>query len=88
MALRSIHTDRIPSLILNTTIFSGIYFGLCKRKSWVVNVILISSAFLCINYFLRVIGTSSEGVSLPGKFMSILMFAFFGYQVIFFQKAA
>lgn len=64
----------------------SIYFGLYKKRKWVVPFILIVSAFSSLLFFLQFLTPATDTKLLLGKGISGLMCIFFVYQAIFFSK--
>jgi len=69
-----------------TLIYFAIYFGLIRRKKWIIPLIQIFTAlglFWELIYFLQPVESIGNIV---GKAISVLLIIFYGYQIHFFSK--
>jgi multisubunit Na+/H+ antiporter MnhF subunit len=74
-------------IIVNVIINSLAIYGLYKRKSWIVPLILIYSAWNFVAKFIRVIGGASPDLNALGhKFGHLLIALFFAYQLYLFTR--
>ena len=63
-----------------------IYFGLRRRRSWIIPLVLIMSAYSCIRVLFVIFQPADDIVMLLGKILGVLLFLFFAYQINFFRK--
>ena len=63
-----------------------IYLGLRYRKDWVIHLVLITSAFSCFWFGIRILIPSEDITALISKFLIVFLLFFFGYQILFFRK--
>ena len=71
----------------NFILDSVAYFGLYKRKSWVIPFILIYSAWNFLSKFLHVIGGGGTSVQMLGmKAADLLMALVYLYMIVYFRK--
>jgi hypothetical protein len=71
---------------ISVIIFAIIYFGLRRRKEWVITLILIVSGVQCFWFLLRIIHPAEDIRTLVLKFISCLLFFFAAYQLSFFRR--
>lgn len=67
-------------------IFGIIYFGLKRRKVWVIMLILIFSVFQCLGALFKIIQPAEDIGTLLLKLISCLLFFFYAYQLSFFRR--
>ena len=69
-----------------SVIYLVIYFGLIRRKKWIIPLIQI---FAALGFFWELIDflQPAESISnIAGKVISLLLLLFYGYQINFFSK--
>ena len=67
-------------------VYGVIYFGLRYMKDWVIQLVLITSAFSCFWFVIRILIPSVDITALIFKLLAGLLVFFFGYQIAFFRK--
>jgi hypothetical protein len=65
----------------------SIYFALRSRKSWVIPLVLITSAFSCIRLLIFFFQPAEDIRTILIKIFAGLFFFFFAYQINFFRKS-
>jgi len=80
-SLREISEDFVFLIVLWV-----IYFGLRRRRSWIVPLVLITSAFSCIRVLIVIFQPADDIMMLLSKILGVLFFFFFAYQINFFCK--
>jgi hypothetical protein len=65
----------------------SIYFALRSRRSWVIPLVLIISAFSCINFLIFIFQPAEDIRTILIKVFAGLSFLFFAYQINFFGKS-
>ena len=70
------------SLVINL----GAYIGLRRRRSWVIPLVLVTSAFGCFVNFCVIINPADDALALAVKILRSLLLFFYGYQLSFFPK--
>lgn len=63
-----------------------IYFGLRRRRSWIIPLVLIMSAYSCIRVLFVIFQPADDIIMLLSKILGVLLFFFFAYQINFFRK--
>ena len=63
-----------------------IYFGLRRRRSWIIPLVLIMSAYSCIRILFVIFQPADDIMMLLSKILGGLLFLFFAYQINFFRK--
>jgi len=72
--------------LLQAILYFMIYSGLRNRKSWVIPLILLTSAFSAFLFLLQFLTPSTDLKLLLAKVVSALMCLFFVYQMIIFSR--
>jgi len=67
-------------------VYGVIYFGLRYMKDWVIQLVLITSAFSFFWFVIRILIPSVDITALVFKVLASLLVFFFGYQITFFRK--
>ena len=67
-------------------VYFTIYIGLRQRKTWLIAIILIFSAFALLISFLASFEPAKDVASLLGKIGDIIIVIFSAYQIHFFSK--
>ena len=80
-SLRDISEDFVFMLV-----YVLVYFGLRRRRSWVIPLILITSAFACIGFLIGILQPAVDVMMVLSKILIVLLFLFFAYQIVFFRK--
>jgi hypothetical protein len=80
-----IPNEELESLLQFIT-YLMIYLGLRNRKSWVVPLILLTSAFSSFLFFLHFLTPATELKLLMTKAIAALLCLFFIYQMIIFSR--
>jgi len=78
---------KISETFLFAFIDGSIYFALRRRKSWVIPLVLITSAFSCIRLLIFIFQPAEDIKMLLVKIIGGLLFLFFAYQINFFRKS-
>ena len=63
-----------------------ILWGLKVKKEWIVQFIIIISAFMLFKLALIIAQPATDHIYLAGKALSLFLFIFYGYQILFFSK--
>jgi|LGVF01.1.fsa_nt_gb hypothetical protein len=71
---------------LQLIIYAAAFIGLRRRRSWVVPLVLIISAFGCFVNFGSIMYPATDIGALVGKIFNGLLLFFFVYQIAFFVK--
>ena len=71
-SLREISDDFVFLLV-----FWVIYFGLRRRRSWAIPLVLIMSAFSCIGFLIVIFQPTDDIIMLLSKILAGLLFLFF-----------
>ncbi len=79
------HKDSL-GVIITLIVYLMIYFGLRLRKKWVIPFVLISSAFGVLRTLLAILQPAEDIEAIIHKFMAVIMFLFYAYQLKFFSK--
>jgi hypothetical protein len=82
--------DESPKFLIGVAIYCSIYYGLKKKRKWVVPFVLIYSAFALLRYFSNPF-TSTSGNYWTFQKLILLFFhfaiaLFYVYQIYFFSK--
>ena len=80
-SLREISEDFVFLLV-----FWGVYFGLRRRRSWVIPLVLITSAFSCIRFLFFILQPAVDVMMLLSKILACLLLLFFAWQIVSFLK--
>jgi|SRR3990172_10851210 len=72
--------------VINLLIYFFVYIGLRFRKTWVIPLVLISSAWLVVSTFLYTFQLTVDILGLLSKFLGIILVLFYSYQLHFFSK--
>jgi hypothetical protein len=64
----------------------SIYYGLKKRREWVISLVLFSSAIIILRGILMSASVVNNIVELIGKFFVFVWILFAVYQIFFFTK--
>jgi hypothetical protein len=67
-------------------VFWVIYFGLRRRRSWIIPLVLVTSAFSCIRFLIYILQPAVDVMMLLSKIVAGLLFLFFAWQIVFFRK--
>jgi hypothetical protein len=64
----------------------SIYYGLKKKREWVISLVLFSSAIIILRGILMSASVVNNIVELIGKFFVFVLILFAVYQIFFFTK--
>ena len=67
-------------------IYTSAYYGLRRRREWVIPLILIFSAFQCFWCFVNAVHPAENMLSVISKIFVCLLLLFFVYQMSFFRR--
>jgi hypothetical protein len=67
-------------------VYGTVYFALRRRKSWIIPLVMIISAFSCIWFLIVIFQPAVDVTMLLTKIVVGLLFFFFAYQINFFRK--
>ena len=72
--------------LISMFVFGTAYYGPLRKRSWVIPLILIASAYSIFWRFVDLLQPANDFSMLISKFLGVLLIFFFAYQIIFFRK--
>jgi hypothetical protein len=87
LLLRSSGALPVLQDIFLTLLYSAVYFGLRRRKEWVITLVLIFSALCFVQYFFDIMHPADGIKALLAKVVVLLLLSFYAYQIHFFSRA-
>ena len=73
-------------LTYTSFIYLALYFGLMRRKKWIIPLILLAAAFGLFRELIYILHPAESLSKIAGKAISVLLLLFYSYQMHFFSK--
>jgi len=82
------NTEELPQILIGLVLFYSIYYGLKKKRRWVIPVVLVFPAYQLLSYLFSIHAGTSEylSINIISTAFKFSIALFYVYQIYFFSK--